>query len=502
MKDSVGRKLATCGALSLLLCLTVAASSGQVDRLQPISAEPAIPPCAGPLGLIYPESEAQPQIRANPRNADQLAVAWTQGGTLGGTYVGVSDDGGVSWSQHPVPISLCGGGDGNLATDAWIAWASDGTLYLTAVVASSLAGTTVRYTAAPIANAIAVTRSADGGRKWSQPVRVEDDFRKNDHPSIAVDPADPARLYVAWTKFQDDGRAAVHFSRSDDGGATWHCACDVIGASSHNIFQGGTDAPDGTAHVPLAVDLRVLPDGTLAVAFEYMYDPSRGDRVEEIALRSFDGGTTWAKTRIADTQGWWPGDPDFNLAAIGQPDMRFEVYANAAPSLAAGADGLLVVAWQDTTKDEGSIKFARSADAGATWSAPRVVRPASLGQAWGPTIAIDSDGVIAITWYDVRAEQPGDFQWSIEVWAATSDDGGQTWSELRLAGPFDLHTSVFVPPSFGLGNFAGLTAMSQGHFGAVFTMASPQATEPNTDVFFARFKPGNGPKRVLQPSIP
>jgi hypothetical protein len=84
---------------------------------------------------------------------------------------GISFDGGVTWEQRSVPFSRCAGGnsanggDYQRATDPWVTFSPDGTAYQIALVttgASFVAGS---------ANAMSVSRSADGGRSGRVPTR-------------------------------------------------------------------------------------------------------------------------------------------------------------------------------------------------------------------------------------------------------------------------------------------------------------------------------------------
>ena len=70
-------------------------------------------------------------------------------------------------------------------------------------------------------------------------------------------------------------------------------------------------------------------------------------------------------------------------------------------------------------------------------------------------------------------------------WIVHSHDGGATWSEDHLGGPFDMHQAPYARGYF-VGDYQGLD--SQGSlFRALFTLASPSTgvfPNPNpTDEF-------------------
>ena len=126
-----------------------------------------------------------------------------------------STDGGVSWST---PISL---GSGCLEA-AIPAVGADGSVYVAWFDCNSGDREMVR-------------KSTDGGVTFSPAVaagtglmRCPDPlpgahFRLSGEaaPTIATDPTDAARVYVAWSSCTPTSQADVFFSRSTDGGATW-----------------------------------------------------------------------------------------------------------------------------------------------------------------------------------------------------------------------------------------------------------------------------------------
>jgi hypothetical protein len=458
-------------AFAVVLAGLVAAPGSSLAASEPTSISTGrMPPCAEvPFGAYDPEAEWQPLIRANPLNPEQLAVVWTQG-FFNAAVVARSSDGGETWSQHPVPISHCAGGEArnSLAPDSWLAWATDGTLYVSSLTAPPFVEGVTGLTPG---SRVVVASSTDGGETWSAPVVVEDDGLFNDRDAMAADPVEPERLYVVWRKTIGEV-TSVFTSRSVDRGVHW--------TTPQNVYAGTE------VRVPNGLDIQVLPDQTVVAAF-YVIDVTTADAAsEEIALRSTDFGATWSAVPIAVTHGHWPRDPDLRLEAF---DLAIEEIGNPVPSLAVGPDGLLVVAWHDAPNhDAVSVWLARSTDGGASYSTPSLIRPATLGQAWSPTAAVGADGTIAVTWYDGRAEKPGDGVWTSEVWMGQSHDQGATWTEQRLAGPFDVRAGFFSVGAYAYGNYFGLTALSGG-FGAVFTMPTADPTERSTDVYFSRMEP-------------
>ena len=84
---------------------------------------------------------------------------------------------------------------------------------------------------------------------------------------------------------------------------------------------------------------------------------------------------------------------------------------------------------------------------------------------------VNSDGVVAVSYYDFRHDVSGDRRLTTDHWIAHSHDGGATWSEDHLAGPFDLHQAPYARGYF-VGDYQGLD--SQGTvFRPFFTLANP-----------------------------
>jgi len=158
-----------------------------------------------------------------------------------------SSDGGATFS-HPKTIST-GGPSGtpyNQGTDIGVG--PNGTIY-------------VAYTAFQGGgngfNGIAIVKSTDCGRKWSQPVFVgpfNDPqapgvvFRTPAFAFVSADDTDPNVVYVAYQSFTGD--YDIYVQRSTDGGATWGAPVQVNQdpGSRQQIFPT-MDVSNGVLHV-------------------------------------------------------------------------------------------------------------------------------------------------------------------------------------------------------------------------------------------------------------
>ncbi|RUL88258.1 sialidase family protein [Tautonia sociabilis] len=154
-------------------------------------------------------------------------------------------------------------------------------------------------------------RSADGGERWSDPVRVNDvegSAREGLH-ALAAGP--DGRFFCAWIDLRDD-RAEVRGASSTDGGATW----------SENVLVHRS--PIGPICPCCHPSAAFGPDGTLYVMWRDAIDGSR----DMYLSRSADGGETFGPAEKLG-QGTWP----------------LETCPMDGGAIAPGPDGLVLTAW-------------------------------------------------------------------------------------------------------------------------------------------------------------
>src|SRR5919197_5921389 len=139
--------------LAILAGSSARAASGSVQDLQAISGtSPATQQCEQFV-------EYEPQIAVNPKDPKNIVAAWIEG-VAQAIVVGVSKDGGRTWTQRLVPdasecVNTAAREDPRLAFDA------DGnTLYLASLcLASCIEDPTG-------SDLVVVRRSTDGGLHW------------------------------------------------------------------------------------------------------------------------------------------------------------------------------------------------------------------------------------------------------------------------------------------------------------------------------------------------
>jgi hypothetical protein len=443
------------GPAAASMCSTAAVLVEAVTRAS--GASPFAPGCEGvpTTGFAYTGAEVEPSIAVNPTNPNNLVGAWQQdrwsnGGArgLGSAY---SLDGGGTWTRTSVPFSRCSGGtaanggDYERATDPWVTFAPDGTVYQIALAFNSQRNGD---------NAILVARSADGGRTWSIPVTLRRDGAANfnDKEAITADPTDVRYVYAVWDRLTGNN-GPTWFARTVNGGATWEPA--------RNLYD-----PDPNSQT-INNQIVVLPDGTLVLFFTELANVGPPNMRLRI-MRSTDKGATWsAPITIAGIQTVGTVDPD---TGTGIRD------GSILGSIAAGKDGTLAVAWQDSrfsgTHDD--IAFSRSTDGGLTWTATACMSCGTPAPALLPAVAIRDDGVIGVAYYSLAANTADPATLPTLYMLATSSDG-ITWAQRQLADPFDYATAALAGGRYFIGDYMGMTTI-----GASFVPFFAQTTgNPN-----------------------
>lgn len=438
----------------------------------------------------------EPALAVNPADPQNLVAIWRQdqwggaffegeGGAALSDVVAYSTNGGSTWTEVVVPaLGVCGP-EGNGASDPTVSFGPDGTAYIGALQFGMSADNI----------AVVSYRSDDGGRTWDGPHTVQGPDSFNDKATIVADPVKPGQVYAIWTRFQPLNSvclcAHLAIARSTDGGRTW-LGPRVVDRPGDRFTNG-------------AAQLDVLPDGTLVALYSRLTVANTihlsGDHEASIyAARSTDGGRTWSRHHVVDYTSGEPGghDPDSDHTI-----MAGEFFIEQA----AGPDGELYAVWHHTSSiSQGEVFLARSTDGGVTWTDPVTVAEVPA-QVLDPVAAVADDGTVAVMWADLRNDddvpgQSDDNELTADWWLATSSDGGATWRQTHLSGPFDLRNALFTrgnqrrdrAPTYWIGEYSGLVAMPGG-FGGVFIQAREPRQEPGweasisqTDVLFARVR--------------
>jgi len=441
-----------------------------VSGLSPLAAgcELSVSP-----GIAYINAEVEPFIAVDPRAPDHFLGVWQQdrwsNGSARGLVTATSFDAGRTWQKSAAPLSRCTGGspangqDFRRASDPWVTFASNG-------VAFQIGLTVGRDPGEGSINAIAVSRSRDGGLTWDAPIalRRDDDPMLNDKESITADPTDARYVYAIWDRVSvgTEAEGPVWFARTADGGDSWEVARIIY--------------DPGPTRSTLNNVISVLPDGTLIDTFTE-FDNSGNPTLPRLRmLRSVDRGATWSPpTDIATILSVGTIDP--------QTGMRIRDGTHLA-QVAADRQGRLFAVWQDASFTGGArdaVVISRSLDGGRSWSAPVQVNPESGTSAFTPALAIARDGTVGVTYFDFRNNTADAATLPTDYWLARSADGGVHWTETHVDGAFDLNVA---PEAIGLflGDYQGLATVGKA-FVAFYARANTNVAANRTDIVSAYF---------------
>jgi photosystem II stability/assembly factor-like uncharacterized protein len=481
------RTLMTVSAVVVLL-LPVAAAASTYSAGTPVQANVSTSPlglCAplGP-GTSYPDTEVEPWLAVNPTNANNVVGTWQQdrysGGASKGSSVGVSFDGGATFTQVVIPkITTCSGGTFERASDPWLSFSPNGALYAMSLVETKLPNGLNNP------SGMAVNRSTDGGLTWSNPALVINDTdptKFNDKNSLTADPYDANFVYAIWDRLDSPigkgslksgenatgYRGPTWFARTTDGGTSWEPA--------RQIFDPGNN--DQT----IGNQIVVSPSGTLIDVFDLIHNDNKGHMkgTNVAILRSTDRGATWSGPTIVSSLGFVQvTDPDTG-ALVRTGDIIPEVAVDPA-------SGAIYVVWQDGRFSGGTrsdIAFSMSTDEGSSWSVPvRINTPANVS-AFTPSIAVASDGTVGVSYYDFRSNTAAGGL-PTDVWFAHCHAGctnPASWAEGHAYGSFDMEKAP-VARGYFLGDYEGIAAEGTA-FNLLFSVAGSASN--SADVVFLR----------------
>ena len=297
---------------------------------------------------------------------DEVFVLWQEivfsGGSHGGEiYFARSGDGGRTF-EAPLNLSNtpAGAGKGRLTGERW----SNGSLDLTRGPGGELFAAWTEYE-----GALWLSRSTDGGRSFSPPIRVAGEQRAPARgPSIAVGPDET--VHLAWTVGEDES-ADIRYAQSDDGGVSFGPPRLVSESDGH------ADAP------------KLDVDEDAAVHLVFTVGPMR---------RSERARVHYTRRRS--------GEPSFDEPRV-ISELRPPSGASA-PSIDLDGRGNVYVLWEHHPKHEGPARglgFTSSQDGGDTFEGatlvpgtrdPRLGRNGSLQGELMRKLAVDDDGTVAV----------------------------------------------------------------------------------------------------------
>jgi hypothetical protein len=120
------------------------------------------------------------------------------------------------------------------------------------------------------------------------------------------------------------------------------------------------------------------------------------------------------------------------MAGDGKGRLSTHLWDNGSLDLVAGPDGHLYAAW---TEYEGNLWLSRSTDRGRSFSAPARVSGDRATPARGPSLAAGAGGVVHLAW--AVGEDPAS-----DIRVATSRDGGRSFGAPAIAHRSEGHSDA------------------------------------------------------------
>jgi hypothetical protein len=238
------------------------------------------------------------------------------------------------------------------------------------------------------------SRSTDGGKTFASPRPITDNAESQRFEAVGFDPE--GNVFAAWldkrnrVPVQQAGKkydgAALFFASSRDGGAT---------------YSQATMAADNTCEC-CRLGLAFDPSGHPVIAFRNIFEGG----VRDHAVVTFADQKT-------------PGE----VHRVSEDDWQVAACPHQGPSLSIAADGTYHVVWYTNGKVRKGLFYAQSRDGGKTFSQPMPIgrpdrNPSRHYVMTGPQET-------EIVWKEFDGEKTS-------VSLVTSADAGRTWSQPRV----------------------------------------------------------------------
>ena len=258
--------------------------------------------------------------------------------------------------------------------------------------------------------------------------------RKSEQGVVSLDvAADGDRVHLLLGTRSTGKSSALTYLTSRDGGETW---------SDPIVVGAGQPAPE-PAHRGMDAQIAARGDRVVAV-WTTEGKEDRFGRGPMASAFSADGGKTWRAGPNPADDGSAAGHAFIDVAADDQGTFHL-VWLDgreAAPTPAA------ILASSTTRPNAGKgLRYARSTDGGATWSANATIDPQTCECCWN-TLLTAPGGRIYVLYRDAFPR---------DMALARSDDAGLTWSKPTPVGAFgwDVAACPHVGGGLALGDDPG-----------------------------------------------
>jgi BNR repeat-like domain len=318
--------------------------------------------------------------------------------------------------------------------------------------------------------------SNDRGMNWAAPRQIAPPGTGQWDPQIVVDPIDGKTVMASWLQ---NNKSDTIVARSADFGQTWSAVVadstqsgtdkPILAVRGQDVYVGFNHAqkvwvaashdggqkftsydvnPNGKLGWSLPGGATVTTGGVYFAWAGYKQAGGANSQVILYISKSTDGGKTWTNTQL-DTSA---SPPDCSAFSCGW------AFLGAQATMTSDASGALYALWNSGSVNKGpeQIYFAKSTDAGKTWSTKT---PISTAPSAFPAIVAGTAGDVRISWMDTRA---GTY-WN--TYYKSSANGGATWStETKLSNYVAGYTYIFTDGySFPYGDYYEMDIDDQGN---------------------------------------
>lgn len=388
-----------------------------------------------------PSPHNETSIAVNPTNkaniiggANDYQLILTSGGILKETIftrAHVTFDGGQTWTDYPITTpQYTGTGDPAVAFDA------NGTAYLATL--GFLFGQNSPTDTNPD---VIVSRSTDGGKTWSNAMRVATGTGSagsvgtfNDKEYITA--WGNGNAIVTWTVFHDGIKgsfinAPIFDVVTHDGGKTWTSPTEISGSAAFCV-GAPTSSPTACDQDQFSIPT-VAADGSIYVAFESLANAANGrDQYLVVKVDPTDGHRLAGPYQVAQV---FDGVTDYPVGDSGRQTYQdSEFRTNSAGNITADPTNSkhLAVIFSDmrnstlpaphdpySATTNSDVGVSQSFDGGVTWSSPTMITaPRDQFMPWG---AYDGSGKLRIGYFD-RSYDPANHKYGYTL--ATETAGG------------------------------------------------------------------------------
>jgi len=264
-----------------------------------------------------------------------------------------------------------------------------------------------RSAAAPYAYDVVLSRSTDGGARWSTPTPVNEDGTPTEHGFVSLWAASDTSIGIAWLDGRHTGDGAHDAAAGHGGAMTLRTA--MFDAQLQRSAETELDASTCDC---CQTDVAMTPRGALVV-----YRDRTPAEIRDIAVTRLEAGA-WTPPRMVHADGW-----------------RMPACPVNGPAMAAHADRV-VVGWYTEAGGLPMVRVATSEDAGDRFGAPRDI-------ARGAQVL----GRVALAW-------SGDAAWI--SWLQETDDVQSLWVARIPIDAAQPHTPVRVATLVGRGRGTGV----------------------------------------------